>query len=98
MGSQTCEARFCRFEGPADWQAVPGFGLVTGDETKFRSTAMVMENWNDPPLTVVEYVEKQREILQESCPETELIDEWTPEEKNFGEAKGGEKFESVQKN
>jgi len=86
MGSQTCEARFCRFEGPADWQAVPGFGLVTGDETKFRSTAMVMENWNDPPLTVVEYVEKQREILQESCPETELIDEWTPEEKNFGEA------------
>jgi hypothetical protein len=86
VGWQTYEARFCRFDGPANWQPIPGFGLVNGDEAEFRTTAMVMENWNDPPLTIAEYVGKQREILQESCPETELVDETIPEASTFEEA------------
>lgn len=63
--NQTFQSSFCRFTGPGHWRAVPGLGLVEGGAAGVQRSAVVMENWVDPPITAVEYVARQRKALPE---------------------------------
>jgi hypothetical protein len=71
------ESRFARFEGPSSWAVAPGIGLVDADGRGIYRSALVNESWIDPPLSAAEYAARQRELVIESSPRTELVQERT---------------------
>jgi len=86
MAFQRFESRFCAFEGPATWRIVPGLGMVDDSNQKLARSAVVMENWVDPPQSVSAYLETQVKTLKEERQETEVIDEQDLDSRHLSEA------------
>jgi len=75
MGFQLFESRFCTFEGPTEWRVVSGLGMVESDDQTLIRSAVVMENWVNPPKDASAYLQTQLPLLEEEQPETELLGE-----------------------
>ncbi len=86
MGFQRFESRFCAFEGPATWRIVPGLGMVDDSNQELARSAVVMENWVDPPQNAPAYLEMQAITIKEERPETEVIDEQGLDSQHLSEA------------
>ena len=86
MGFQHFESRFCGFDGPATWRMVPGLGLVDDNNQRLARSAVVMENWVDPPQNARAYLEMQAMTIKEERPETEVIDEQGLDSQHLSEA------------
>ncbi len=86
MSFQRFESRFCAFEGPTKWRIVPGLGMVDDSNQELKRSAVVMENWIDPPQNASAYLVTQVKTIKEERPETEVIDEQSLDSRHLSEA------------
>lgn len=75
MASNIFETRFCRFEPPSGWIAMPLVGVLEKPSKEPSRSAVVMENWLDKPLKAQEYAAAQREAVQAHAPGAEFVEE-----------------------